>query len=499
MSKKIMLLGTGSSVGKSLLTTALCRIFMRDGHKAAPFKSQNMALNSFITKDGGEMGRAQVAQAEAAGIEPSVLMNPILLKPTGDTGSQVIIMGKAQGNMTAADYHEYKPLLRGRILRAFEELERAHEIIVIEGAGSPAEINLRQNDIVNMGVAEMTDSPCLLIGDIDRGGVFASLYGTILLLSEEERARIKGIIINKFRGDVGLLKPGLSELEALTGVPVIGVVPYIDIDIDDEDSLSQRLTGKSEGEVDIAVIKLAHISNFTDFIALERLASVRYVKAPGEFGAPDAVILPGTKNTLADLETLKANGLFEPIRKFALCGGLTFGVCGGYQMLGKTLSDPERTESALLSAEGFGLLDMRVMFSHDKTTRQTQAALSAPALSVAAGEKLEGYEIHMGQNSFGPGAIPFISVLREDSYFIDGVMNEAGNVFGTYLHGIFDNAAFARGFVNSIRAGKGLPEIEDFVSMKEHKETQYDLLAAHIRKHLDIEKIYEIMNETIRA
>ncbi len=494
MSKKIMLLGTGSSVGKSLLTTALCRIFMRDGYKVAPFKSQNMALNSFITKDGGEMGRAQVAQAEAAGVEPSVLMNPVLLKPTGDTGSQVIVMGKAMGNMSAADYHEYKPLLRGRIRRAFDELENAHDIIVIEGAGSPAEINLRENDIVNMGVAEMADSPCLLIGDIDRGGVFAALYGTVLLLSEEERARVKGLIINKFRGDIELLRPGLSELEALTGVPVLGVIPYFDVDIDDEDSLSPRLLDKQSGEVDIAVIKLDHIANFTDFIALERLASVRYVKTPGEFGEPDAVILPGTKNTLADLEALKANGLFASIRKFALGGGLTFGVCGGYQMLGKTLLDPGRLESSLLSADGLGLLDMRVAFAPDKTTRQTEAVVSASALGVAAGERLAGYEIHMGQSSFGPGALPYISVMRDDSYFIDGVMNEARNVFGTYLHGIFDNAAFARGFVNLIRAGKGLQEVEGFVSMQDYKETQYDLLAAHVREHLDIEKIYEIMD-----
>lgn len=494
MSKKIMLLGTGSSVGKSLLATALCRIFKQDGHRVAPFKSQNMALNSFITKDGGEMGRAQAAQAEAAGAEPSVLMNPVLLKPTGDKGSQVVVLGKAMGDMTAWDYHEYKPLLRGRILRAFEELSSGCDIVVIEGAGSPAEINLRQNDIVNMGVAEMTNANCLLIGDIDRGGVFASLYGTILLLSEDERARVKGLVINKFRGDIELLRPGLAELEALTGVPVLGVIPYFPVDIDDEDSLSGRLAATEHGEADIAVIKLDHIANFTDFIALERLAPVRYIKGAGDFGAPDALILPGTKNATADLEALKANGLFDAVLAYAKRGGLVFGVCGGYEMLGKTLLDPGRVESDIPRAEGLGLLDMQVTFSEEKTTGQAQAALSASVFGVPAGEKLSGYEIHMGQSSFGPGALPFTSVLREDSYFIDGVMNEARNVFGTYLHGIFDNAAFARGFVNCVREGKGLPEIEGFVSMKDYKETQYDLLAAHVREHLDLEKIYGIMD-----
>lgn len=493
MSKCIMVQGTASSAGKSMLVTALCRIFKQDGYRVAPFKSQNMALNSFITSEGGEMGRAQVAQAEAAGVEPSVLMNPVLLKPTSDEGAQVIVMGKPLGNMSAADYHEYKPLLKGRIKRAYDTLAENNEIIVIEGAGSPAEINLRDNDIVNMGLAEMVDAPVLLIGDIDRGGVFASLLGTIMLLSEQERARVKGLVINKFRGDVKLLQGGLDKLEELTGAPVLGVVPYVKIDIDDEDSLSERLEAGGGGEVDIAVIRLKHISNFTDFIALEQLASVRYVSDARELGAPDAVILPGTKNTIEDLEKLRDCGLFEAIAAFEREGGLVFGVCGGYQMLGRAINDPLHTESEVGRVEGFGLLDMIVTFAKEKTTRQTKAYVSSGAFGIAFDEKLEGYEIHMGQSEFGAGAIPFTSVAQDDSFTLDGVQNARGNVFGTYLHGIFDNAAFSSAFVNGIRAEKGLEPLTRTISMKDYKQEQYDALAAHVRGHIDMEKLYAIL------
>ena len=313
MAKAIMVQGTASNAGKSLLAAALCRIFRQDGYRVTPFKSQNMALNSCITPEGLEMGRAQVMQAQAAGTTPSVRMNPILLKPTNDTGSQVIVNGVPRGTMKAADYFAYKKALVPDIMEAYHSLEEEYDIIVIEGAGSPAEINLQKDDIVNMGMARMARAPVLLCGDIDRGGVFASLYGTIALLPPEEQKLIRGTIINKFRGDVEILRPGLVQLEQLTGKPVLGVVPMLDVDVDDEDSLSQRLEQRpaKKGLIDIAVIRLPRLSNFTDFNALERMEEVtlRYVRSPKELGKPDLVILPGTKNTMDDLRWLRESGL----------------------------------------------------------------------------------------------------------------------------------------------------------------------------------------------
>ncbi|MEG1384770.1 MAG: cobyric acid synthase, partial [Oscillospiraceae bacterium] len=358
MAKSIMIQGTMSNAGKSLVTAGLCRIFKQDGLRVSPFKSQNMALNSFITRDGFEMGRAQVMQAEAAGTEPSVLMNPILLKPTNDTGSQVIVNGEVVGNMSASDYFKYKSKLVPDIMRAYNELSRTNDVIVIEGAGSPAEINLKKDDIVNMGLADMVDAPVLLVGDIDRGGVFASLYGTVALLEPHERARIKGIIINKFRGDAEILKPGLRMLENLTNIPIVGVIPYLNADIDDEDSLSDRFAASDKKRaVDIAVIRLPRISNFTDFNALERhpQLGIRYVKSASELGNPDMIILPGTKNTMEDLKWLRQNGLETLVKKYAASGLPIVGICGGYQMLGETLSDPHGVESGG-EMRGIGLL-----------------------------------------------------------------------------------------------------------------------------------------------
>ena len=351
MAKKarcIMVQGTMSGAGKSLLCAALCRIFAQDGLRAAPFKSQNMALNSAVTKDGLEMGRAQYMQAEAAGIEPDVRMNPVLLKPCSDTGSQVIVNGEIRAQMSAKEYFAYKKQLIPEILAAYESLAAENDVIVIEGAGSPAEINLRQDDIVNMGLAELVDAPVLLAGDIDRGGVFAQLFGTVELLEPDERARIKGLIINKFRGDVGILRPGLAMLEEKTHLPVFGVVPYLKADIEDEDSLSDRLQVKNAVKpLDAAIVRLPHISNFTDFMPLEQhpLLGVRYVQTTRELGTPDCVILPGTKNTVDDLLWLRQCGLEAAISKLAQRGTPVLGVCGGYQMLGQTLADPEGTES----------------------------------------------------------------------------------------------------------------------------------------------------------
>ena len=347
MAKTIMIQGTMSNAGKSLLAAGLCRVLKQDGYRVAPFKSQNMALNSFITKDGGEMGRAQVVQAEAAGIEPDVRMNPILLKPTTDVGSQVIVNGRVQGNMPAMEYYRRKRDFIPAVMEAYESLAREYDIIVIEGAGSPAEINLQENDIVNMGLARMVDAPVLLVGDIDRGGVFAQLYGTVALQSEEDRRRIKGVVVNKFRGDRAILEPGLKTLEELCGVPVAGVVPYLHVDIDDEDSLSERFGRDKEPRlIDIAVIRLPRISNFTDFSPFERYenVSLRYLERVRDLRAPDMIVIPGTKSTIADLQWLRQSGLEASIQKAASGGTLVFGVCGGYQMLGRHISDPEQVE-----------------------------------------------------------------------------------------------------------------------------------------------------------
>ena len=337
MAKKIMIQGTMSNAGKSLIVAGLCRIFKQDGYRVAPFKSQNMALNSYITEEGLEMGRAQVMQAEAAGIRPQVCMNPILLKPTNDTGSQVIVNGEVLENMKARDYFAYKKKLIPDILKAYHTLEQQADIIVIEGAGSPAEINLKADDIVNMGLAKLVDAPVLLAGDIDRGGVFAQLYGTVELLEPAERARIKGLVINKFRGDVEILRPGLAMLEEKTQLPVLGVVPYLKVDIEDEDSLSTRLdAGKAIHPLDAAILRLPHISNFTDFMPLEQhpLLGVRYVQNTRQLGTPDLIILPGTKNTVDDLLWLRQSGLEAALLKLAANGTPVLGVCGGYQMLG---------------------------------------------------------------------------------------------------------------------------------------------------------------------
>ena len=344
MAKNIMIQGTMSNAGKSLLAAGLCRIFKQDGYRVAPFKSQNMALNSFITEAGGEMGRAQVVQAEAAGVKPDVRMNPILLKPTTDVGSQVIVNGVAMGNMRAMEYYRRKREFIPQIMEAYNGLAAENDIIVIEGAGSPAEINLKQQDIVNMGMAELVDAPVLLVGDIDRGGVFAQLYGTIALLEEQERKRIKGTIVNKFRGDRAILQPGIDILEKICGVPVAGVIPYTHVDIDDEDSLSTRFTRESSRKaIDIAVIKLPRISNFTDVSPLERFpnVSVRYIERPDALKEPDLILIPGTKSTIADLLWLRQSGLEAAILHCHDRGAVVFGICGGFQMLGATVSDPD--------------------------------------------------------------------------------------------------------------------------------------------------------------
>ena len=486
--KRIMVQGTMSGAGKSLLCAALCRIFAQDGYRVAPFKSQNMALNSFVTRDGLEMGRAQVVQAQAAGVEPDVRMNPILLKPSSDTGSQVIVGGEVRGQMSAAAYFKMKRQLIPEILAAFDSLSEEADIVVIEGAGSPAEINLKADDIVNMGLAKLVDAPVLRAGDIDRGGVFAQLYGTVALLEPEERARIAGLVINKFRGDVDILRPGLAMLEEKTGLPVLGVVPYLHVEIEDEDSLSERLNARDVVKpLDVAVIRLPHISNFTDFIPLEQheLLGVRYVQRARELGAPDLVILPGTKNTMEDLLWLRQSGLEAAVRKLAQAQTPVLGVCGGYQMLGQTLDDPVGTESGKpLSLAGLGLLPTRTTFDAQKRRTQVRAvALGAPF----AGARMTGYEIHNGRTTVN--GEPFCRLA-------DGTPEGCvcKNVFGTYLHGLFDSGELTQALVKLLCARKGIsPRETRPTSMAEYRQTQFDLLADGVRKALDMGAVYRAM------
>lgn len=487
MAKNIMIQGTMSNAGKSLIVAGLCRIFKQDGYRVAPFKSQNMALNSFITKDGGEMGRAQVVQAEAAGIDPDTRMNPILLKPTTDVGSQVIVNGQVQGNMRAVEYYRKKREYIPEILNAYNSLAAEHDIIVIEGAGSPAEINLKQDDIVNMGLAKLVDAPVLLVGDIDRGGVFAQLYGTIALLEAEERDRIKGTIVNKFRGDRAILEPGLVILEDLCKVPVTGVIPYTYADIDDEDSLTERFGKATERKlVDIVVIRLPHISNFTDFSPFERYenVSLRYVDRISDLNRPDMIILPGTKSTIADLKWLRQCGLETAVQKAADAGTLVFGVCGGYQMLGRSISDPEQVESAEMSnILGMGLLEMDTVFRGEKVQTQTEGEFEGICglLSVVNGKHYKGYEIHMGRSE------------QENP-----VLNGTSNVYGSYLHGIFDAPGISDAILNMLCERKGVDFTElDSFDIHEYKEHQYDLLADAVRGGLDMDQVYRILNREV--
>lgn len=501
MARCIMVQGTMSSAGKSLLAAGLCRIFKQDGLRCAPFKSQNMALNSFITKDGLEMGRAQVMQAQAAGVEPDVRMNPILLKPTGDTGSQVIVNGEVLGQMSAADYFRMKKTLIPHILKAYDELAAQYDVIVLEGAGSPAEINLKADDIVNMGLAKLVNAPVLLAGDIDRGGVFAQLYGTVALLELEERARVRGLILNKFRGDVEILRPGLAQLEALTGVPVTGVVPWMELDVDDEDSLAPRLgRTAAPAAVDVAVIRLPHISNFTDFSPLEQQPGlgVRYVAHPRTLGEPDLVILPGTKNTLGDLVWLRQCGMEAALLKLAGRGTPILGVCGGYQMLGQTVSDPAGAEGeAGANCRGLGLLPTATEFAAEKhRTRVTGQITGADGLFAPLnGAHFTGYEIHMGSTARLEEAAPLAALTGEaPAPFTaqDGVCHN--NVMGLYIHGLFEEGDLAARLAALLMERKGLtPGQAPALSWAAYRETQYDRLADTMRAALDLPAIYRMM------
>ena len=504
MAKAIMVQGTMSNAGKSLLAAGLCRIFKQDGYKVAPFKSQNMALNSFITKDGLEMGRAQVMQAEAAGIEPSVLMNPILLKPTNDVGSQVIVNGEVLGTMSARDYFKYKKQLIPDIMKAYNKLSEENDIIVIEGAGSPAEINLKSDDIVNMGMAKLAKAPVLLVGDIDRGGVFAQLIGTVMLLEDDEKEMVKGLIINKFRGDKTILDPGVEMLEERAKIPVVGVAPYLQIQVEDEDSLTERFENTAEiGQIDIAVIRVPRISNFTDFNPFENIpgVSLRYVKTPAELKNPDMIILPGTKNTMDDLKWLRESGMEALILKEAAKGKLIFGICGGYQMLGETLSDPHGVESGG-TMNGMGLLPMDTVFEEQKVRTRVTGYFSnmEGEWSELSGVELYGYEIHMGESTLRGQA----KTATDISDFVTGERKAEGawcnNVCGTYVHGVFDKEDVVEAIIRIIGKKKGIDvSAMTGIDFQTFKEAQYDIRAAELRKHLDMKKIYQILEEGIQT
>ncbi|MBV7275239.1 cobyric acid synthase [Clostridiaceae bacterium UIB06] len=499
---KIMIQGTGSSVGKSILVTALCRIFKQDGYSVCPFKSQNMSLNSYITLDGKEMGRAQVLQAYAAGLQPEAYMNPILLKPTSDKKCQIIVNGKVYGNSTAMEYHNMKLEFRDMLKEQFENMEKSFDIIVMEGAGSPAEINLRDRDIVNMGMAEIVDAPVIIAGDIDKGGVFASLAGTMLLFTEEEKNRVKGTIINKFRGDVDILKPGLTMLEDIIKVPCIGVVPHFTLALEDEDGAVEFNT-KVTAPIDIAVIKLPHISNFTDLDALksEEDVSVRFVTCTEEFGNPDLVIIPGSKNTIEDLIRIRESGLENVIREYSETG-LVIGICGGYQILGKMLQDPYEVETDVKETEGMGLLDIETVFEQEKiTTRINAESIECFGIHTNESDKenrklnVYGYEIHMGICKYGENAKPLFRITDKNGEKVlidDGAINKKGNIMGTYIHGIFDGVDFREYILNKIREQKGMTTKKSN-TYESLREKELDKLADIVRQNLDINKIYEIM------
>lgn len=480
MSKKLMVLGTCSNAGKSLIAAGICRILKNRGYKVAPYKSQNMALNSFITEDGLEMGRAQVVQAEAAGVKPDVRMNPILLKPNSDTGSQIILHGEVYGNYTAALYYEEKEFFEREAVKALEELEKDFDYIIMEGAGSASEINLKSKDIVNMELAKKVDAPVIIVGDIDRGGVFGALAGTMLLFDDEERELVKGVIINKFRGNIDILKPGLEMIEDIIKRPVLGVVPYMEVDIDDEDSLSMKEKGsKVSGFIDIVVIRTPRISNFTDFNAFEQFegVGVRYVKSPREIGDPDMIIIPGTKSTMGDLKWLRETGMETRIQKHASKGKPVFGICGGYQMLGQYLKDEHGVEGGG-EMKGIGLLPHSTEFSESKT-RKSQIGKLANVNGIfkgLSGMEYEGYEIHMG---ISPG---FGNIINE------------GNVYGTYIHGIFDRSEISTEIINSLMKSKGI-EIshKDVIDMDKYKEKQYEILAENLEKAIDVDKLLAVL------
>jgi len=499
--KTLHICGTGSGVGKSVIVSALCRIFLQDGYRVCPFKAQNMALNSFVTKEGGEIGRAQAFQARACRIEPHVDMNPILMKPTADKRAQIIVHGKPIANMSAISYVRHKKRLSRSALESFDRLSRQYELIVMEGAGSPAEINLKSHDIVNLKMARYAGAPVILVGDIDKGGVFAWLVGTLELLDDEERRQIKGLIINKFRGDIKLLKPGIDFLEKRTAIKVLGVIPYFHpsgrdgIKISEEDSVPldnfERTDVAGGRKLNIDVIYLPHISNFTDFDALEQETDVRlrYVKSPDTLNEPDIIIIPGTKNTANDLQYLKDSGFAEKIITIMEGNKCTIliGICGGFQMLGTKIRDPHKTESRKKEMNGLGILKMETVFGEDKVLSQVKAK------DASSGLRVSGYEIHHGKSRNIGNYRPAFKIIGREGKNIrdtDGIVTMDGRIYGTYIHGVFDADVFRRNFLNRIRLKMGWGALSKKTSFNPDREL--DKLASLVRKNIDMKYLYKI-------
>ncbi len=494
--KTIMIQGTGSGVGKSVITCALCRILLQDGYSVAPFKSQNMALNSFVTDDGGEIGRAQATQALACKIRPNVHINPILIKPTSDTSAQVILHGKPVKNMSVYEYKSYKKTVFGKVKQSLKKLKSEYDMVVIEGAGSPAEVNLKSHDLVNMRIARLARAPVILVGDIDKGGVFAWLIGTLELLSKEERALVKGFIINKFRGDKRLLMPGLRFLERYTGIKVLGVIPYYNnIKIAEEDSLpveSKKDKPDSSDKINISVICLPHMSNFSDFDPLEQEndVSLRYIKSSEDLGAPDVIIIPGTKNTIDDMSYLKKSGLARKIMLAYASRQKTrlVGICGGYQILGTKIYDTGNVESKNRETEGLGILPIVTQVRTEKVLSQVKGK------SAAFGAIVTGYEIHHGQTRINGKVRPAFEItefMGKDVRRRDGAVSSDGRCWGTYIHGVFDNDKFRRHFLNRIRKDKGWPVLKAGASYDQHSEI--DKLADLVRKNVDMKLLNKIV------
>jgi adenosylcobyric acid synthase len=494
-----MVQGTGSYVGKSAITAALCRYFYKRGYRVAPFKAQNMSNNSFVTRDGGEIGRAQAFQAAASGIEATVEMNPVLLKPSSDMGSQVVVLGKPVAHMHAREYHHYQSQLVGIVRDSFEKLAANHDIIVIEGAGSPAEINLRNFDIVNMSVAKMAKSPVVLVGDIHAGGVFAWLVGTLELLQPDERALVKAFIINKFRGDASLLDSGIALLEQRTRKRTLGVIPFIpNLPVDEEDGVkeSKSLGTCTLQKLNVGVIRFPRISNSTDFetlanepdVALQYFAGVPDPRQPD----PDVVILPGTKSTMDDLAFLRSSGLETYVRALRTKNVPIVGICGGFQMLGTRILDPDNIEASETMAEGLGLLQVVTKFANRKQTVQVRAT------SIQSGSPITGYEIHMGETERSTNLRPLLRVSQEQGRAIDrfdGCISDDGQIWGTYIHGLFDEPQFRREFLNQLRARLGWNPLRPHTAAS--KEAALDSLADLVSRHLDCALLQDILTGRI--
>jgi adenosylcobyric acid synthase len=499
--KTLMIQGTGSGVGKSVITAGFCRQFFLDGLKVAPFKAQNMSLNSFITEDGGELGRAQAYQAEACSIKPHVNMNPILLKPSGDNMSQVIVMGKVTENRNAKNYYAHHRKHEAEVQKAFDQLSREYELVVLEGAGSPAEINLKQWDLVNMAMAKMAEAPVIIVGDIDKGGVFAWMKGTYDLLEPEEKDRVAGFIVNKFRGDLDLLTPGLRQFEDMVHKPILGVIPYCrELFVDEEDAIPAQTnppTQNGTNTLDAAVIWYPRISNFTDVSPLtaDPSVTVRYVSNPAQLGNPDLIILPGSKNTLADLEFLKQQGLDRAICERFESGSIILGICGGFQILGTVVKDPDNMESSLKKVTGLGLLDLETTLLTLKNTRQVcQTTLSSPIFS--SGLPIEGYELHVGESIFNSQYVPLFENQNGGHPLHLGLTNEKGTLLGTYVHGFLDNEEVRHSFLNHIRTLRNLPAVEAIFCYREFREQNLNRLAKLIGDSVDMTRIKEIVNGT---